>query len=100
MRAHNIGFYKPSHWHVWCQVICFCWCGSSPLDVHLKLSIVPLKTKQKKAVKCCEEQGFFSVGQYGHKICTQVSITNNSIYIQGVTANVATSNPKPNPNVT
>lgn len=21
MRAHNIGFYKPSHWHVSCQVI-------------------------------------------------------------------------------
>lgn len=29
MRAHNIGFYKPSHWHGWCQVNCFCWWGSS-----------------------------------------------------------------------
>lgn len=40
MRAHNIGFYKPSHWHMSCQVICFCWCGSSLLDVHFKLSII------------------------------------------------------------
>lgn len=52
MRAHNIGFYKPSHWHVWCQVICFCRCGSSLLDVHFKLSIITLKTKQDRPVKC------------------------------------------------
>lgn len=40
MRAHNIGFYKPSHWHGWCQVIFFCWWSSSLLDVHFKLSII------------------------------------------------------------
>lgn len=40
MRAHNIGFYKPSHWHGRCQVICFCWCGSSLLDVHFELGII------------------------------------------------------------
>lgn len=39
MRAHNIGFYKPSHWHVGCQVICFCWCRPSQSDVHFKLSV-------------------------------------------------------------
>lgn len=50
MRAHNIGFYKPSHWHVWCQVIRFCWWGSSLLDVHFKLSIITLKTKQFSSV--------------------------------------------------
>lgn len=48
MRAHNIGFYKPSHWHAWCQVICFCWWGSSLLDVHFKLSIITLRTKPNK----------------------------------------------------
>lgn len=40
MRAHDIGFYKPSHWHTCCQVISFCWCGSSRLDVHFELSII------------------------------------------------------------
>lgn len=51
MRAHNIGFYKPSLWHVWCQVLYFSWCGSGLLDVHLKLSIITLK--REKSLRSC-----------------------------------------------
>lgn len=40
MRAHDIGFYKPSHWHACCQVISFRWCGSSRLDVHFELGVI------------------------------------------------------------
>lgn len=47
MRAHNIGFYKPSHWHTCCQVISFCWCGFSRLDVHFELSIITFKAQRK-----------------------------------------------------
>lgn len=53
MRAHNIGFYKPSLWHVWCQVVYFSWCGSRLLDVHFELSIVTLKTG--KSVRSCND---------------------------------------------
>lgn len=53
MRAHNIGFYKPSLWHVWCQVVYFSLCGSRLLDVHFELSIITLKTE--KSVKSCKD---------------------------------------------
>lgn len=53
MRAHNIGFYKPSLWHVWCQVVYFSCCGSRLLDVHFKLSIITLKTE--KSVRGCDD---------------------------------------------
>lgn len=53
MRAHNIGFYKPSLWHVWCQVIYFSWCGSHLLDVHFELSIITFKTE--KSLRSCNE---------------------------------------------
>lgn len=51
MRAHNIGFYKPSLWHMWCQVLYFSWCSSGLLDVHLELSIITLKTE--KSLRSC-----------------------------------------------
>lgn len=53
MRAHNIGFYKPSLWHVWCQVVFFSHCGSRLLDVHFELSIITLKTE--KSVRSCSD---------------------------------------------
>lgn len=59
MRAHDIGFYKPSHWHTCCQVISFCWCGSSRLDVHFELSIITLKAQKK------------GTGQVGIKMCLE-----------------------------
>lgn len=56
MRAHDIGFYKPSHWHACCQVISFCWCGSSRLDVHFELSVITLKKstirKDNEVLRC------------------------------------------------
>lgn len=40
MRAHNIGFYKPSHWHLDARSFAFCWWGFRQLDVHLKLRVI------------------------------------------------------------